>query len=94
MRYNLQEKDGALFHVSIKMNSFRPNFNPYFYIRPDPQTQSLVYKLVPALYSKEMQRKEDFYRSTGMRASSSCSDDSVLGEQINEHDYWVNFLFI
>lgn len=51
--------------------------------------QSLVYKLVPGLYSKEMQRREDFYRSTNMRASSSCSDDSVLGEQINEHDQWV-----
>lgn len=52
--------------------------------------QSLVYKLVPGLYSKEMQRREDFYRSTGMRASSSCSDDSVLGEQINDHDQWVS----
>ncbi|XP_060533829.1 polycomb group protein Psc-like [Cylas formicarius] len=46
--------------------------------RPDPQIQSLVYKLVPSLYFKEMQRREDFYRSTGMRAGSSCSDDSVI----------------
>nr|XP_023023446.1 uncharacterized protein LOC111511646 [Leptinotarsa decemlineata] len=49
--------------------------------KSDPQTQSLVYKLVPALYSKEIQRREDFYRSTGVRASSSCSDDSVIDRE-------------
>lgn len=36
-----------------------------------------------------MQRREDFYRSTSARASSSCSDDSVLGEQIQDHEEWV-----
>ncbi|XP_057669169.1 polycomb group protein Psc-like [Diorhabda carinulata] len=46
--------------------------------RADPQTQALVYKLVPSLFAKESQRREDFYRSTGVRASSSCSDDSVI----------------
>ncbi|KAG5883072.1 hypothetical protein JTB14_031183 [Gonioctena quinquepunctata] len=49
--------------------------------RSDPQTQSLVYKLVPFLFSKEIQRREDFYRSTGVRASSSCSDDSVIDRE-------------
>ncbi|XP_028134895.1 protein suppressor 2 of zeste-like [Diabrotica virgifera virgifera] len=46
--------------------------------RADPQTQTLVYKLVPSLFARESQRREDFYRSTGVRASSSCSDDSVI----------------
>lgn len=58
--------------------------------RPDPIVQSLVYKLVPGLYSKEVQRREDFYRSTGVRASSSCSEDSVLGDLNDEHEEWVS----
>ncbi|KAF5300722.1 hypothetical protein FQR65_LT09118 [Abscondita terminalis] len=57
--------------------------------RSDPIIQALVYKLVPALYSKEVQRREDFYRSTGVRASSSCSEDSVLGDLNEEHEEWV-----
>lgn len=43
--------------------------------------QALVYKAVPYLYYKEMQRREDFYRSTGVRAGSSCSDDSVIDRE-------------
>ncbi|KAK5638764.1 hypothetical protein RI129_013059 [Pyrocoelia pectoralis] len=58
--------------------------------RSDPVIQSLVYKLVPGLYSKEVQRREDFYRSTGVRASSSCSEDSVLGDLNDEHEEWVS----
>ncbi|XP_066257923.1 polycomb group protein Psc-like isoform X1 [Euwallacea similis] len=49
--------------------------------RADTQMQALIYKSVPTLYSKEMQRREDFYRSTGMRAGSSCSDDSVIDRE-------------
>ncbi|KAL1502520.1 hypothetical protein ABEB36_007652 [Hypothenemus hampei] len=49
--------------------------------RADIQIQSLVYKSVPYLYLKEMQRREDFYRSTGVRAGSSCSDDSVIDRE-------------
>ncbi|XP_044762703.1 protein suppressor 2 of zeste-like isoform X2 [Coccinella septempunctata] len=49
--------------------------------RSDPILQSLVYKLVPNLHSREMQTREDFYRSTGVRASSSCSDDSVIDKE-------------
>lgn len=54
--------------------------------------QSIVYKLVPSLYAKEMQRREDFYRSTGVRASSSCSDDSVIDRErdmINDQEEMV-----
>lgn len=61
--------------------------------RADPQIQALVYKLVPRLYAKEMQRREDFYRSTGVRASSSCSDDSVLERErdmINDQEETVS----
>ncbi|XP_018570886.1 polycomb group protein Psc-like [Anoplophora glabripennis] len=61
--------------------------------RPDPQIQTLVYKLVPALYAKEMQRREDFYRSTGVRASSSCSDDSVIDRErdmINDQEEMIS----
>ncbi|CAH1382581.1 unnamed protein product [Tenebrio molitor] len=61
--------------------------------RADPQIQSIVYKMVPGLYSREMQRREDFYRSTGVRASSSCSDDSVLERErdmINDQDSLVS----
>ncbi|KAK4877969.1 hypothetical protein RN001_010475 [Aquatica leii] len=57
--------------------------------RSDPIIQALVYKLVPGLYNKEVQRREDFYRSTGVRASSSCSEDSVLGDLNEEHEEWV-----
>nr|BAW19567.1 polycomb group RING finger protein 4 [Gnatocerus cornutus] len=63
------------------------------FFKADPQIQAVVYKVVPALYSKEMQRREDFYRSTGVRASSSCSDDSVLERErdmINEEDSMVS----
>ncbi|KAJ8956269.1 hypothetical protein NQ318_015005 [Aromia moschata] len=63
------------------------------YFRPDPQVQSLVYKLVPSLYAKEMQRREDFYRSTGVRASSSCSDDSVIDRErdmINDQEEMIS----
>ncbi|XP_045467279.1 uncharacterized protein LOC123675803 [Harmonia axyridis] len=49
--------------------------------RSDPILQALVYKLVPNLYSRELQTREDFYRSTGVRASSSCSDDSVIDKE-------------
>uniref|UniRef100_A0AAR5PH82 RING-type domain-containing protein n=1 Tax=Dendroctonus ponderosae TaxID=77166 RepID=A0AAR5PH82_DENPD len=49
--------------------------------RSDMQMQALVYKVVPYLYYKEMQRREDFYRSTGVRAGSSCSDDSVIDRE-------------
>ncbi|KAL3271032.1 hypothetical protein HHI36_021532 [Cryptolaemus montrouzieri] len=60
--------------------------------RPDPLIQSLVYKIVPGLYSKEMQTREDFYRSTGVRASSSCSDDSVIDKErdnLKDQEAWV-----
>ncbi|XP_018318412.1 protein suppressor 2 of zeste [Agrilus planipennis] len=57
--------------------------------RPDPIMQSLVYKLVPGLYSKEVQRRDDFYRSTAIRASSSCSEDSVIGDLSQEHEEWM-----
>ncbi|XP_044260353.1 polycomb group protein Psc-like [Tribolium madens] len=64
------------------------------FFKADPQIQSIVYKVVPGLYSKEMQRREDFYRSTGVRASSSCSDDSVLERErdliINDEDSMVS----
>jgi hypothetical protein len=63
--------------------------------RADPQIQSIVYKMVPGLYSREMQRREDFYRSTGVRASSSCSDDSVLERErdmINDQTLLVKIL--
>ncbi|CAH1155546.1 unnamed protein product [Phaedon cochleariae] len=63
------------------------------YFRADPQTQSLVYKLVPSLYAREMQRREDFYRSTGLRASSSCSDDSVIDRErdmINDQEEMIS----
>lgn len=63
--------------------------------RSDPQIQSIVYKLVPSLYTKEIQRREDFYRSTGVRASSSCSDDSVIDRErdmINEQEKMVSIL--
>ncbi|CAH0548525.1 unnamed protein product [Brassicogethes aeneus] len=46
--------------------------------RSDHQLQTLIYKLVPSLYNKEIQSKKEFYRSTTVRASSSCSDDSVI----------------
>lgn len=49
---------------------------------------------MPGLYSKEVQRREDFYRSTGVRASSSCSEDSVLGDLNEEHEEWVSSLYI
>lgn len=75
------------------------------FFKADLQIQSIVYKVVPGLYSKEMQRREDFYRSTGVRASSSCSDDSVLERErdmINDEDSMVikntnitsNFFFV
>ncbi|CAG9770220.1 unnamed protein product [Ceutorhynchus assimilis] len=49
--------------------------------RSDKQLQALVYKSVPSLYLKETQRRDDFYRSTGIRAGSSCSDDSVIDKE-------------
>lgn len=52
--------------------------------KPDKQIQALVYKIVPHLYAKENQRMEDFYRSTTVRASSSCSDDSVIERERNQ----------
>ena len=66
------------------------------FFKADPQVQAIVYKVVPGLYSKEMQRREDFYRSTGVRASSSCSDDSVLERErdlINDEESMVSFNF-
>lgn len=38
-----------------------------------------------------MQRREDFYRTTGDRAGSSCSDDSVLGDMAQDHEEWVRY---
>lgn len=64
------------------------------FFRSDPQLQSIVYKVVPGLFSREMQRREDFYRSTGVRASSSCSDDSVFERErdmINDDEVLVRF---
>ncbi|CAH2004931.1 unnamed protein product [Acanthoscelides obtectus] len=72
--------------------SYKKKSQPCF--RPDPQIQSLVYKLVPSLYARELQRREDFYRSTGVRASSSCSDDSVIERErqdlINDHEEMIS----
>lgn len=45
--------------------------------------------MVPALYNKEIQRRADFYHSTGFRANSSCSDDSVLGDRSVDSEDWV-----
>ncbi|KAF5278005.1 hypothetical protein FQA39_LY18421 [Lamprigera yunnana] len=66
---------------------YKKKYNTCF--RSDSIIQALVYKLVPGLYSKEVQRREDFYRSTGVRAGSSCSEDSVLGELNDVHEVWV-----
>ncbi|VEN47616.1 unnamed protein product [Callosobruchus maculatus] len=72
--------------------SYKKKSQPCF--RPDPLIQSLVYKLVPSLYAREIQRREDFYRSTGVRASSSCSDDSVIERErqdlINDHEEMIS----
>ncbi|KAK9886386.1 hypothetical protein WA026_016658 [Henosepilachna vigintioctopunctata] len=41
---------------------------------------------------EEMQTREDFYRSTGVRASSSCSDDSVIDKErdnLKDQEAWV-----
>ena len=55
------------------------------------QLQTVVYKLIPGIYVREMQRREDFYRSTGDRANSSCSDDSVLErDMVQDNEEWVS----
>ncbi|KAK9702390.1 Zinc finger, C3HC4 type (RING finger) [Popillia japonica] len=64
----------------------------FSYYRSDMQLQTLVYKIVPGLYAKEIQRREDFYRTAGVRASSSCSDDSVIGDNMQEHEEWIHTL--
>lgn len=66
----------------------------FSYYRSDMQLQTLVYKIVPGLYAKEIQRREDFYRTAGVRASSSCSDDSVIGDNMQEHEEWVSPRFL
>ncbi|KAF7264998.1 hypothetical protein GWI33_021757, partial [Rhynchophorus ferrugineus] len=61
--------------------------------RSDTQMQALVYKIVPSLCAKENQRREEFYRSTGVRAGSSCSDDSVIDRErdmLNETDEMIS----
>lgn len=61
--------------------------------RSDSQIQALVYKLVPSLFVKEMQRREEFYRSTGVRTGSSCSDDSVIDRErdmLNESEEMIS----
>nr|XP_022908864.1 polycomb group protein Psc-like isoform X1 [Onthophagus taurus] len=65
---------------------------PYKDKKPDMTLQTLVYKIVPGLYSKEIQRRDDFYRSTDARASSSCSDDSLFGENNHEQEEWIHNL--
>ncbi|KAI4454499.1 ring finger domain-containing polycomb group component [Holotrichia oblita] len=64
----------------------------FSYYKSDMQLQTLVYKIVPGLYAKEIQRREDFYRTAGVRASSSCSDDSVIGDNMQEHEEWIHTL--
>ncbi|CAG9853546.1 unnamed protein product [Phyllotreta striolata] len=64
--------------------------------KADPQIQSLVYKVVPSLFARESQRRDDFYRSTGVRASSSCSDDSVIERErdlINDQEETISNFF-
>ncbi|XP_065171086.1 LOW QUALITY PROTEIN: polycomb group protein Psc-like [Atheta coriaria] len=58
------------------------------FFKPDHQLQALVYKMVPGLFGKETQRREDFYRSS-MRASSTCSEDSVLGDVQKDQAKWL-----
>lgn len=92
MQYDLQEEERNIFQVLINVYLLRGDLIwlcCYLFNRPDTQLQTLVYKLVPGLYSKEMQRREDFYRTTGDRAGSSCSDDSVLGDLAQDHEEWV-----
>ncbi|GJQ77941.1 hypothetical protein Trydic_g2302 [Trypoxylus dichotomus] len=62
----------------------------FSYYKADMPLQTLVYKIVPGLYAKEIQRREEFYRTAGVRASSSCSDDSVIGDNMQEHEEWVH----
>ncbi|KAJ8970884.1 hypothetical protein NQ317_010793 [Molorchus minor] len=70
-----------------------PTCNSVYKKKSQTYLPSLVYKLVPSLYAKEMQRREDFYRSTGLRASSSCSDDSVIERErdmINDQEDMIS----
>ncbi|KRT85665.1 zinc finger protein [Oryctes borbonicus] len=62
----------------------------FSYYKSDMQLQTLVYKIIPGLYAKEIQRREEFYRTAGVRASSSCSDDSVIGDNMQEHEEWIH----
>ncbi|GLV38366.1 Posterior sex combs [Carabus blaptoides fortunei] len=62
---------------------------PLSKLRSDTTLQTLIYKVVPSLYSKELQRRADFYHSTGFRANSSCSDDSILGDRTQDSEEWV-----
>lgn len=57
------------------------------FFRPDPQLQSLIYKTVPSLYSREMQRREEFLRN-------SSEDSTVDEEEKVESDIsWTKTLF-
>ncbi|XP_075212334.1 uncharacterized protein LOC142319204 [Lycorma delicatula] len=58
---------------------------PLLSIRPDKTLQRLVYKMVPGLYSIEMQKRRQFYLNTEIESSTdtdvSCDQALALHEQ-------------
>lgn len=56
-----------------------------FFFRPDKTLQRLVYKMVPGLYSNEIQRRRQFYLNTEIESSTdtdvSCDQALALQDQ-------------
>lgn len=82
---SLSELFNYVFHFPYSFTDMRMAVNLCEFFRPDKMLQRLVYKMVPGLYSNEMQRRRQFYLNTEIESSTdtdvSCDQALALHDQ-------------